>query len=501
MDELFMGVDIGTSGVRAALFNKEGYQVALYHKEYPLICHLQAMGELKPETVFSAFMEVIRKCIDKVKTKTVIKSIGLSTQLFSILAVDKEGNCLTNAFTWVDARCMDCASNILKNFDIKDLYRRTGCRVDHPMYPLSKIIWIRETQPILYEKVYKFVSIKSFILYRLFGGEYIIDITDASTTAYFNIHTFDWDEKILNDVLDINKEYFPIPKDITYTLTGIKDEYAKVMTVDKNTPVVIGSGDGMLANLGCGVFDDTSMSCTIGTSGAIRIAIDKPILDEQCRTWCYCFTRDTWVAGGAVNNGGIVLKWLRDEYSKQFEAELKETGDSNTYKLFDRYAKEIKPGSEGLIFLPYLTGERSPGWHADAKASVHGFQLVHGRKHIIRAAMEGVFYNMYNIYEAVTKMGDNVQAVIANGGYDNSDIWLQIQADIFGKEITVAGAGEAAAFGAAYAGMVAIGALNGFTDVLPSMKTSKIVKPNDNNIEIYREAYRQFTMLYDKIVV
>ena len=496
-----MGVDIGTSGVRAALFNKEGYQIAICHKEYPLICRLQGMGELEPDTVFNAFIEVIKNCINQVKDNVSIRAIGLSTQLFSLLAVDKDGKCLTNVFTWADTRCMDTADSVLKNYDMKDLYYRTGCRADHPMYPLSKVIWLRETQPELYSKVYKFISIKSYILNRLFGGDYVIDITDASTTAYFNIHKFDWDEKILSDVLQTDKKYFPIPKDITYTLTGMKKEYEKAMALNGSIPVVIGSGDGMLANLGCGVFDDTNMSCTIGTSGAIRIAVDKPVLDEKCRTWCYCFTRDTWVAGGAVNNGGIVLKWIRDEYIKQFEAELKETGDATIYKLFDRYAKEIPPGSEGLIFLPYLTGERSPGWHADAKASIHGFQLVHGRKHIIRAAMEGVMYNMYTIYEAVTKMGDNVRAVIANGGYVNSDIWLQIQADIFNKEITVAGVSEAAAFGAAYTAMVAIGELKGFTEVLASMQTTRVVRPDSNNTEIYRKAYRQFIEFYDKIVV
>jgi gluconokinase len=256
----------------------------------------------------------------------------------------------------------------------------------------------------------------------------------------------------------------------------------------------------MMANLGCGVFDNSRMSSTIGTSGAMRISTNKPIIDPDGKVWCYCFTKDTWVAGGAINNGGIVLKWMRDEYRGQFEIEMKQMNEKSIYKLFDLYAEQINPGSDGLTFLPYLTGERSPGWHAEATGIMHGLQLLHGKKHYIRAAMEGVMYNMYSIYEAVTALNDNVKTIIANGGYANSPIWLQIQADIFNKEIAVADVSEAAALGAAYTGMVAVGAVKDFKRSLPSMQTSQTILPIQENSKIYKESYRQFQELYSKLI-
>lgn len=499
MNELYMGIDIGTSGVRAALFDIEGNQISLYHKEYPMICTEKGMAELDPEVVFGSLVEVVKRCIEQSGTQGKgIEAIGLSTQMHSILAVDAEGKCLTNVFTWADIRSIKHAESIKEKFDYVQIYNSTGCRGHHPMFPLSKVLWMKNDMPDLYSRVYKFVSIKEYILFKLFG-EYVIDITDASTTGFFNIHKFQWDENILDNVIGIDKAMFGQPVDCLHTLKNMKYEYAQEMGINPDIPVIVGSGDGMLANAGCGVVDDTSMSCTIGTSGALRIAVNKPLLDPQQRTWCYCFTRDTWVAGGAINNGGIVLKWLRDEYRQQYEYEMNAIGEKSVYKLFDRYASEVNAGSDGLLFLPFLTGERSPNWNANAKGTIHGLQLMHGKKHFIRAAMEGVMYRMFSVYEAVTQLNNNVKQIKANGGYINSDIWLQIQADIFDKDIAVAGVGEAAVLGAAYTGMAAVGAIKDLKQPLKEMEPQKVIKPSGNNKLIYKDAYKRFKDLYSSI--
>jgi gluconokinase len=495
-DKLFMGIDIGTSGIRAALFDEVGSQISLYHKEYPMICDKPGMSELDPELVFNSLLEVVKKCNEAVKERIVsIRAIGLSTQLHSIMAVDKNGNPITNVITWADTRSMPQADYIRDNFNNSELYRRTGCRTQHPMYPLSKILWIKETKPYIYESAYKFVSIKEYILYKLFK-RFVIDITDASCTAYFNIHNFQWDEYILENILKIDADKFGEPVECTYLLDNMDKSYADIMGIGHNIPVVVGSGDGMLANVGCGVFDDTSMSFTIGTSGALRIAVDKPLLDENGRTWCYCFSKDTWVAGGAINNGGIILRWLRDSFKKQYEYDTSVEGENSIYELFSKYASEVKPGADGLIFLPYLTGERSPGWNATAKGTLHGLQLIHGRKHIIRAAMEGVMYKMYSVFEVIAQINNNVKVIIGNGGYVKSDVWLQIQADLFNKEIAVAGIGEAAAFGAAYTAMAAIGAIRNLKTPLPAMEPSRIIRPIVENHQVYQAAYSDFKSLY-----
>jgi gluconokinase len=498
--DLFMGVDIGTSGIRAAVFSEYGEEKGFCYKEYPMISTTEGMAELDPELLFDSFIGVARDCFGQNNIPgNSVAAIGISTQMFSFLAVNRDGNALTNLITWADTRSLQDVRYVESNFDCKRLYFKTGCRAQHPIYHISKILWLKRTQPELFEKIYKFVTIKEYILHKMFGV-YYVDITDASTSACFNINTFKWDEDILKEVLQVGEGKFGETVDCTHTLKGMKENYAREMGLRASIPIVIGSGDGIMANVGCGGIDNTTMSSTIGTSGALRIAVDKPLLDEKMRTWCYCFTRNQWVAGGAINNGGIVLKWFREQYRAQFEKEAETLQFDSVYKLFDHYVSQTFPGSEGLFFLPFLTGERSPGWNADANAYICGLKITHDKKHIVRAAMEGIMYNMYSIYGVLDNLGGNVRRIIANGGYVNSSVWLQMQADIFNKEITVAPIGEASVWGAAFTSMVATGVVRGFDDVRPGFKPGRVIQPNVENHTIYNEAFRRYQELYHMLV-
>ncbi len=498
--ELFLGLEIGTSGIKAIVIDGHGNQIGLCSREYPMICAGPGMAEIDPEQIMAAFIQVTRDLVTDSGLKgNCVEAIGISTQLFSFLALDAGGKPLTNLITWADNRSLPQADSIKARFDYRKMYQNTGCRTQHPMYPVSKILWFKETQPELYRKTDKFITIKEYILWKLFG-EYVIDITDASTTGCFNIHSFEWDGYILEQVLELDISKFGRPVDCTCVLKKMRSEYAAAMGITPETPVIAGSGDGMLANLACGVVDNTSMSCTIGTSGALRVTITQPLLDPEQRTWCYCFTRDAWVAGGAINNGGIVLKWLRDNFREQFQFDLEREKPANMYQLMDKFAAEIKPGSDGLIFLPFLTGERSPNWNARAKGLMYGLQLVHGRKHFIRAAMEGVMYRMFSVYEVLTGLNGEVRELKANGGYATSGIWLQIQADIFDQEITIAKVREASAFGAAYLAMAAVNGDRDPTKDLPKMEGTKVIKPNPENVKIYKGGYREFMELYGKVM-
>ncbi|MCI1944985.1 gluconokinase [Clostridium luticellarii] len=496
----YLGIDIGTSGIRCNIFDIEGNQIGFDYMEYPTICTEKGMLELEPNNVFKSLLEVVGNSIAKCSISSGdIRSIGISSQMHSFLAVDKDGNNLTNVITWGDTRSMDEAKFIEQNYDCGILYRKTGCRVQHPMYPLSNILWVKNKMKELFKNTYKFVTIKEFIVFKL-SGEFVIDVTDASATGCLNINNFKWDRDILKDILKINEDKFGAVKECTYMVKGIKKKYAGRMGIKTNTPLVIGSGDGIMANIGCGGFDDTSMSCTIGTSGALRIAVDKPLFDEQGRTWCYCFTKDKWISGGAINNGGIVLKYFRNQFREQFEKEALRAGYEDIYDLFSYYASQINPGSDGLTFLPFLTGERAPGWNADATGTLLGLRFMHSKKHIIRAGMESVIYNMYSIYKMIEKIDGNVEQIIANGGYANSDVWLQIQADIFNKEIAVAGVKEASVLGAAYTGMVSVGDVKNFKQPVSRMKPLKVIKPKEKNVVLYREMYSEFLDNYSAIL-
>ena len=496
----YLGIDIGTSGIRSNVFDIEGNQIGFDYKEYPMICSEPGMLELDPGVVFKSYIEVVKNSIIKCKISNKdIRSIGMSSQMHSLIAVDMDGKNLTNVITWADSRAINEAKFIEQNYDYNALYRKTGCRVQHPMYPLSKILWLKNSRPEVFKNAYKFVTIKEYIVFKL-SGKFVIDLTDASATGCLDINKFKWNQDILKEILNIEEDRLGTVEDCTYIIPNIKKSFAQEMGIEVDTSIVIGSGDGIMANIGCGGFDDTSMSSTIGTSGALRIAVNKPLFDEQQRTWCYCFTKDTWVAGGAINNGGIVLKYFRDQFREQFSSEASKGNYENIYELFDFYASQINPGSDGLIFLPFLTGERCPGWKADASGALIGLKFMHDKRHIVRAAMEGVIYNMYSIFKMVEKLDGNVKQIISNGGYANSDIWLQIQADIFNKEIAVAGVKEASVLGAAYTAMVAVGDIKSLKEPIPKMRAVKIIKPNHKNTQIYKEKYKIFLNYYTNIL-
>ncbi|MHB8276320.1 MAG: gluconokinase [Candidatus Humimicrobiaceae bacterium] len=490
--QMFMGVDLGTSSLKAGIFDSDGEEIGFSSVETSIICSSPGMAELNPKIIFQTFLDVVKQCIKKSKISADnIEAIGLSTQMHSVIAIDSQGNCISNAIIWADTRAKNQAESLKEKFDYKKMSFNTGCRIIHPAYPLSKILWLRENEPDLYKKIYKFITIKEYVLLRLFG-DFFIDYSDASSTGCFNIHSFKWDDYIMENVLSIKPNKFGEPVECTHALKNMKKEYADYMGLKNKTVFIIGSTDGVLANFGSGVFDDNSVSCTIGTSGAIRVTSNKPIIDPLQRIWCYCFGKGIWVAGGAINNGGLVLKWLGNLCEKQYEHEIKLFNTKNIFKLFDHYASQVRPGSNGLISLPFLTGERSPNWNANAVGIIYGLTLMHEKKHIIRSAMEGVIYNIFSVYKVMSQLNKNIKKIKASGGYSRSDIWLQIQADVFNKNIETLNINDTAVLGASYVAMLAIGAIDSFENGLSVMKPYKIIKPTEKNVEIYEKAYKKF---------
>ncbi len=492
----FLGIDIGTSSVRAVLFDQEGAQIAIESVPCSILSSLNGYAELSPEGIFSSTLEVISGCVaNSGISKTQIVGMGFSCHMHSLMAIDEAGKPLTQLMTWADTRAVEQVEAIKNKVDLFELYQKTGCVV-HPMYPLYKLMWLKDEAMDIFSGASKFITIKEYIVQKLFG-EYVVDYTLASCQGYFNLHTHTWDGTILRDLLGIDEGRFSRPVQCTYELKHLNKTYAQSLGIDENTIGIIGSGDGIMANLGCGVFNETALSSTIGTSGAIRTTVNSPLLDPEQRTWCYAFTKDQWVAGGAINNGGLVLKWLRETFRQQFESDALEK-DLSIYELFDRYAEDTPVGSEGLIFLPYLTGERSPDWKANVRGLMYGLDYSHTKKHIIRAAMEGVMYRLFSVYEGIEKLTGNIRQIRANGGYIQSELWLQIQADLFNKEILLSKVSEASALGAAFLTMVALGYCEIQTP-LPVMAAIKTIKPNGDNHETYMKAYRKAQNIYTSI--
>lgn len=492
---LVAGLDFGTSGVKALLFDPKGLLKASAAGEYPTHSPRPGWAELDPEEVFTATVRVLGEAVAAARAQdpqAEVEAVGLSSALFNLLAVDGAGRPLTRVLTWMDNRAAAEAERLAQSGLAHELYLRTGCRV-HPMYPLSKLVWLKEHEPEVWRKAARFLSLKEYLVERLCGAR-VVDYSLASATGLFNLHAHAWDAEAL-DLAGLTPARLSAPVDATHTVRGLPAELARWMGLRPETPFALGAGDGMLAHLGCGCFTASRFSSTIGTSGALRVLASRPLLDEAERTWCYCLDGETWVAGGAINNGGIVLRWLRDQLGGEERRAAAEQG-KDPYEVLCALAEGVPAGAEGLVLLPFLTGERSPNWNAQAKGVLFGLQLHHTRGHLVRAALEGVAYRMWSVYEALQELSGQEGEIWANGGYARSPFWVQIQADVFQRPVRVPRVAEASAFGAAMVALKAVGLIADYRDLEPAIVVERVHRPDPGQAEVYREGYRLFRDLY-----
>ena len=308
----------------------------------------------------------------------------------------------------------------------------------------------------------------------------------ASATGMFNLEQLDWDDDVLN-LLGITRQQLPELVPTTHILKGMKKRYATLMGVDENTPVVIGASDGVLSNLGVNSYRKGEVAVTIGTSGAIRTVIDKPRTDDKGRIFCYVLTDEHYVIGGPVNNGGVILRWLRDEILAS-EVETAKRLGVDPYDVLTQIASRVKPGADGLIFHPYLAGERAPLWNADARGSFFGLTLSHKKEHMIRAALEGVLYNLYTVYLALIEvMNETPSTIKATGGFAKSEIWRQMMADIFDTHLSVPESYESSCLGACVLGMKALGEIDDFSVIEQMVGTTNEHQPDSEIVDIYQQ--------------
>jgi gluconokinase len=480
----YLGVDIGTTSTKAVLFKKDGTVVNMHHVEYPLYSPVPSIAEQDPEEIFHAVIETIKQSVLKAKMKPEeIAFVSFSSAMHSLIAVDDLGKPLTNCITWADSRATKWAEKINNEMNGLAIYRRTGTPV-HPMSPLTKILWFRNEQKEIFAQTKKFIGIKEYIFHKLFG-QYIVDHSIASAMGLFNLEKLEWDEEALM-VAGITGEHLSKPVPTTYYVKGLAENDAVDMGLSTETPFVVGASDGVLSNLGVNAIEPGVVAITIGTSGAIRTVINKPVTDPKGRIFCYALTDKHWVVGGPVNNGGIAFHWVRDELSIA-EVETAKRLKIDPYQLLTDIAEQVPPGSDGLIFHPYLAGERAPLWNADARGSFFGLGLHHKREHMIRAVLEGVIFNLYTVLLALQEMIGHPKKIQATGGFARSELWRQMMADIFNMEVVVPESFESSCLGAVVLGMYAFGEIEDFSIMSDLVGSTHVHKPIQANVEMYQE--------------
>lgn len=479
-----IGVDIGTTSTKAVLFSKDGTVISHHTIGYPLLTPTPLTAEQNPAEIYQAVVGTIKETIKKgsINPENLL-CISFSSAMHSVIAIDETGKPLTNCITWADNRSTKWAEKIKDEMNGHDIYLRTGTPI-HPMSPLCKIRWMKEEKPEIFSKANKFISIKEYVFYQFFK-KYVVDHSIASATGMLNLKQLDWDKEAL-EVAGITKDHLSELVSTTYYLQGLDDQIANDLGILPSTPIVIGANDGVLSNLGVNAIEPGVVAVTIGTSGAIRTVTDRPVTDPKGRIFCYALTENHWVIGGPVNNGGMTFRWVRDVIAAA-EVETAKSLGIDSYEVLTKIAERVSPGADGLLFHPYLAGERAPLWNANARGSFFGLTLHHKKEHMIRAVLEGVIFNLYNVLLALEEQIGVPTKVQATGGFARSELWRQMMADIFDQEVTVPESFESSCLGAAILGLYALKEIDSLNVVSNMVGATHKHQPIKEHVEVYRE--------------
>jgi gluconokinase len=480
-----IGIDIGTSGTKAIAFDDAGKIEARTAVSYGVLPSAIGFHEQDPDALLAAFTGVLKTLTTKLPSGS-IAGVCCSCAMHSLIAVGNDHEPLTNVISWADNRSAQEAAAIKESSSGKRLALETGTPV-HPMSPLCKLVWLRNNQQDVFNRAAKFISIKEYIFFRLFG-EYVIDHSMASATGLFDIRTKDWHPEALKTA-GITPTRLSKPVKCNAVLKGLTTEMAIATGLDAQTPFIIGATDGCLATTGSQAIHTGDCSLTIGTSGAVRMLTEKP--QQQFDTlFNYILTDSLYVCGGPISNGGIVLQWYAENFLNR------KLSEDNDMIWFAGMAEEAGPGADGLLFLPYLLGERAPVWDAHASAVFFGIRAQHRPQHFMRAIMEGISFALLQVMELLEKSAGPARNIYCSGGFTRSRLWLQWMADCFGKPMIVSSSGDASATGAALMGWEALGYRTSFQEQQVEAVT---YSPDENATAVYRKLYPVYCSLYSSL--
>jgi gluconokinase len=483
--ELVIGLDIGTTSVKACIFTINGKLIAEVEKMNSFHYPQQDWVEQDPIEIERSAVQAIREVTQKAEIeKDELIGIGFSAAMHSILCINEDGKPISPALIWADGRSYPQAEQVSESIG-DEVYFNTGTPI-HPMTPFLKLLWMKENMYEPYHQATYFMSVKEYLLHCWFGVR-VIDYSMASATGLFNPRTLDWDQTLL-ELTGITSNQLSEIVPPTKILNGLFPNIANEMGIDSNLPFVIGAADGQLANLGIGAILPGEVAVSVGTSGAIRQFAQGVKVSENRETFCYSFTDEHSIIGGPTNNGGIALQWLKDLLN--FEG---------SYEQFLQEAEKVAPGAEGIVFLPYINGERAPIWNSRAKGNFYGVSITHKKEHFIRAVLEGITFNLYQIGQALERLAGPSEKLYVNGGLARSPLWLQMMADIFEAEIYVSESHHSAAWGAAWTALVATNKVDSFEEIKKNIPMETPVVPNKENSEVYKTLYKRYESLAQDI--
>lgn len=497
MKRYVLAHDLGTSGNKATLFTTDGDLVASKTSPYGTRFFNNNWAEQSPHDWWKAVCSSTQELVRNIELNE-IAAVCFSGQMMGCLCVDKHGEPLRDSIIYCDQRAVKETEDLLQHIDARDIYTITGHRPS-ASYSIEKLLWVKNNEPETYKKTYKILHAKDYVNFKL-TGKMVTEYTDASGMNVFDLNTYTWSEKIIT-ASGIDGDKLPEAKPSTCVIGEITPEAAEATGLLAGIPVVAGGGDGLCAAVGVGAVKPGIIYNYLGSSSWFGTATRKPIYDDQMRTFVWAHAVPGYVQPcGTMQTAGSSYNWLKNELCKSETKEAEKQGIS-PYDLINQHIAQSPPGANGIIFLPYLLGERTPRWNPNARGAFIGLKLEHTRQDVLRSVLEGVALNLGIILDIFRKDIPDIHEITVIGGGAKGEVWRQILADVW--NVTIATPNyleEATSMGAAIIGGVGVGVFKDF-DVIDRFITIESVQaPIAGNAEHYDKIKPIFEACYTSLV-
>ncbi len=493
----FLGIDYGTGGAKACLTNSEMDVISYSFREYEIITRKPGWSEHDPDNYWDLTIELIRECLEKAKINSKdIASIATSSALPAMVMLDNKGKTINNAYNLLDRRAKKEVDLVRDTIGEKRIFDLTGNRLeDHPV--LVNLLWERNNRPDSFKKIKKIYTIDSFIKYRLTGKSNINHSQGAYYGIAYDIRNNLFDQSIL-DIFNIDRNIIPEVTDSEEIIGYVTESAARETGLSTGIPVSSGQADAMAGWLGAGAAEIGDIQINLGTCGVIGIIHDnKEFLNTMINS-AYTIP-NTYVVIAATNTGGMLMRYMRDNFS-QLEVALEDLTGQNAYQLLDIQADKIKPGCEGLITLPYLMGEKTPIWDNNAKAVIFGLALNHSKAHLIRAMMESVGYALYESFEILEGTLDRINyPIVMNEGGAISKVWREIITNIFNVPTVMVKNRVGAPYGDCLLAAKTIGFIKDYSIAKEKAQYIEPLEPQKKQNELYMEYFELYKSIYRNI--
>lgn len=491
-----IALDVGTSSIRAILYREDGFIMYKSQVEYHSDYYDGGLVEQDPATWLEGSIRVLRDIGNFMnENEYQAEAISVTSQRSSLIPVDKNGTPLRSAIMWQDKRTLPQCDYLEKAFGLKYLYQKTGLRVN-PYFVLPKIIWLKENQRDIYNKAYKFLGVQELIIYQL-CGKFVTDYTQGGRTLFMDINSFTWDPDLL-EIAGINESDLPELLPPGSIVGGLRKEIAEKTGLPEGLQIIIAGGDQQCAAVALGVTKPGTAEANTGTGSFVLAAVDKAVFDEECRVLVQASAiPGKWIMEAGIFNTGATYRWFKEQFYKDIP------DGQNTYEIMNKEAAASGVGANGIVMIPHFQGSAAPFWNPYAKGLFFNLSLDHTRGDFVRSIMEGIAIELGHNIRLIQKLTGKINVVSVAGGMTKSDLFCEIQANVFNCKVARYKNTEASSLGAAISAFVALGIFDSEETAQTNMvgKDIQIFEPTKELVDEYHKITLRKMALYDSINV